>query len=137
MTSARPTPPRNLGEFAVAQRVHGSPDMSSPTLTMPTVVALHEARRQFMTAYFTLLWRRTRGNVSEIARLAGIGRSHVRRYLRELEIAPASPRTLSDQDAGDEPTVRPKRTTTGTFPTKRAEAGPPEDLADELERAAG
>jgi len=59
-----------------------------PRLTMTKVVAFHEARRQFTTAYFSALWRCTGGNVSEMARLSGIGRAHVRKYLHDLAIAP-------------------------------------------------
>ena len=54
-------------------------------LQMP-MIAFHDARRQFDAAYFTALFRCTGGNVTHMARLAGIGRAHVRRYLKELEI---------------------------------------------------
>jgi DNA-binding NtrC family response regulator len=50
------------------------------------MIAFHDARRLFDAAYFKALHRCTGGNVTPMARLAGIGRAHVRRYLRDLGI---------------------------------------------------
>ena len=50
------------------------------------MIAFRDARRQFDAAYFAALYRCTGGNVTHMARLAGIGRARVRRYLKDLEI---------------------------------------------------
>lgn len=49
-----------------------------------------DAREGWLRAYFSALYDVTGGNVSEMSRRAGIGRSHVRGYLKRLGIRSAT-----------------------------------------------
>ena len=52
-----------------------------------------EAVEAFELDYLTTLFRRTAGNVSEAARLAGVSRGHLHRRIKQLDLDPASFRT--------------------------------------------
>lgn len=56
------------------------------TMDPSTTLAFVEAREAWTRAYFSALFSATGGNISEMARRSGLQRSHVRSYLRRLEI---------------------------------------------------
>lgn len=55
-----------------------------------TTKAFKEAREEWMRAYFEALYSATGGNISEIARRAQMGRSHVRFYLDRFALRAAA-----------------------------------------------
>ncbi len=82
-TPAPPPPPRPLSAFLLeTARAEGilGPAPGAGDLT------LREAERLFETLYFRELLRRTGGNVSRTARIAGISRPSLHRKIRELDI---------------------------------------------------
>jgi DNA-binding NtrC family response regulator len=60
---------------------------AEPELSTQTATAFSEAKRQaiagFERSYFNDLHKRSKGNVSEMARRSGMERHHVRAYLRK------------------------------------------------------
>lgn len=50
----------------------------------PATPTFKEARDNWARAYFSALFSEAGGNISEVARRAGLERSHVRTYLRRF-----------------------------------------------------
>lgn len=63
-------------------RACGTPVNMDPLATL----AFKDAREAWVRAYFSALFSATGGNVSEMARRAGMERSHVRTYIKRFSL---------------------------------------------------
>ncbi len=88
-----------IGVAEVEATLGDSPELYKPSPTPSTVfdLPLREARDQFEKAYLEYQLRETRGNISKVAKLAGMERTHLYRKMRALGINLGSVSEALDQ----------------------------------------
>ena len=88
-----------IGVAEIETMLGDSPELYRPAPTPSTVfdLPLREARDQFEKAYLEYQLRETRGNISKVAKLAGMERTHLYRKMRALGINLSSVSEALDQ----------------------------------------